>query len=89
MPQTAIFGFTNIYSDDTLLKNHILLLFKFYVYNGSKHENISLNNLLRNVRKFKDIEKEIPGNNETRSYCITKSVKQLKIIETTLNVQNW
>ena len=88
MPQTAIFGFRNIYSDDTLLKNHILLLFKFYVYNGSKHENISLNNLLRNVRKFKDIEKEIPGNNEKRSYCITKSVKQLKIIETTLNVQN-
>ena len=33
-PQTAFLGFTNTYCNDILLKNHILLLFKIYVYNS-------------------------------------------------------
>ena len=63
-PQTAFPGFTNIFRNNILLRNHILLLFKISVYNSRKHEKISPNNLVRNVAKVKNIEKEIAGNNE-------------------------
>ena len=76
-PQTASLGFTNAYCNDILLKNHILLLFKIYVYNSRKHEKISLNNL-RNVTKVKNIEREIAEKNEKKLCCITKSGKKLK-----------
>ena len=56
-PQTASLGFTNTYCNDILLKNHILLLFKIYVCSSRKHEKISLNNLIRNVTKVKNIER--------------------------------
>ena len=36
-PLAAFFGFTNICCNDILLKNHILRLFKIYVYNFEKY----------------------------------------------------
>ena len=63
-PQAAFLGFTSTYCNDILLKNHILLLFKIYVYNSRKHEKMSLNNLIINITKVKNNEKEIAGNNE-------------------------
>ena len=77
-PQTAFIGFANTYCIDTLLKNHILLLFKIYVYNSRKHEKISLKNLIRNITKVKNIEKEIAEKNKKRLCCITKIGKKLK-----------
>ena len=52
-PQTAFLRFTNTYCNDILLKNHILLLFKTYVYNSRKHEKMLLSNLIRNIKKVK------------------------------------
>ena len=66
---------------NVLLKNYILLLFKIYVYNSRKHEKSSLNNLIRNVKKKKNIEKEIAGNNEKKLYCITKVGKNVKQVK--------
>ena len=74
-PQTAFLGFTNTYCNDTLLKNHILLLFKIYVYNSKKHEKISLKNLIRNITKVKNIEKEIAENNEKKVMLYNKKIK--------------
>ena len=81
-PQTAFLGFTNTYCNDILLKNQILLLFKVYVYNSRKHEKISLNNLIRNVTKVKNIEKEIAKNNEKNIILYNKN---WKITENKLN----
>ena len=75
-PQTAFFAFTNTYCNDTLLKNHILLLLKIYVYNSRKHEKISLKNLIRNVTKVKNIEKEIVENNEKQVMVCNKKLKK-------------
>ena len=61
---------------DILLKNHILLLFKIYVHNSRKHENVSLNNHIRNVTKVKNIEEKIAGNNEKKIMLITKPGKK-------------
>ena len=77
-PHTAFLGFTNTYCDSSLLKNHILLLFKIYVYNSRKHEKISLKTLIRNLTKVKNIEKEIAGNNGKKIMLYNKKWKKLK-----------
>ena len=77
-PQTAFLGFTDIYCNDILLKNDILLLFKIYVYISRKHEKISLKNLIRNVTKVKNIEKEIAGNNEKKVMLYNKKWEKIE-----------
>ena len=77
-PQNAFLGFTNTYCNDILLKNHILLLFEIYGYNSRKHEKNSLNNLIRNVTKVKNIEKEIAGNNEEKIMLHNKKWKKIE-----------
>ena len=42
LPQTAFFGFFNTYSNNLILENHILLLFKIYLYNSRKQEKVTL-----------------------------------------------
>ena len=75
-PQSAFLRFTNTYCNDVLLKNHILLLLKINVYNLRKYEKKSQNNLIRNVTKVKNIEKEIAGTKKI--CCIAKTRKNLK-----------
>ena len=66
-PQTAIFGFHNIDNNTFLIKNHILLSFKLYIYNARKHRFLSFNNLLNEVSKTKNLEKRVAGNNLERN----------------------
>ena len=65
-PQNASHGFPNTCCNDNLFRNHILFLFKTYIYNSRKHEKTSLDDLIRNVTKVKSTEKEIAGNNEKK-----------------------
>ena len=82
MKQYSIFLCRWDITKDLLLKNHILLLFKIYVYNSKKHEKISLSNLIRNVTKVKNIEKKIGRNNERKIMLYQKKWEK---IETQLN----
>ena len=55
-PQTAIFeflDFTNIFENNKILINHILLIFKLYVYNSRGKKLININNLVAEIRKVK------------------------------------
>ena len=74
----CLLRFTNTYCNNILLKNHVLLLFKIYVYNSRKHEKASLNGLVRNAVKFKNIEKEIEENNEKKIVLYNKLWKLKK-----------
>ena len=72
--QTPFLRFINTYCNDTLPKNHNF-------QNWRKRENNSLNNLIRNAKKVKKIEKKIAGNNEKRSCCITKRGQSWKRVK--------
>ena len=43
--------------------NHILLIFKLYVYKSREKKLMNINNLITEIRKVKGIEKEIALNN--------------------------
>ena len=75
--QTTFLGFINIYCNDILLINHIPLLSKVYVYNSRKHEQISLYNLVKNVTKATNMEKEIAAKNEKMIRLYNKKWKKI------------
>ena len=55
-PQAALFGFVNE-SDNNL--NHILFIFKLYVYQSRERGVLNLNSLIKHVTKVKKLERKI------------------------------
>ena len=68
----AYFGFPNTYSNCLLLENHILLLFKNYLYNSRTQGIIKLSKFIRIIAKVKNIEKEIAGDNDKKIMLYNK-----------------
>ena len=63
-PQTALFGFTQ--TNDANIQNHLLLLFKLYLYRSRCHKNIHLKSLLFEINKVKSLEKSIAESNQKK-----------------------
>ena len=57
-PKSAILGDINL-SDDYLLINHIILIYKFYIYNSRNRGYLNLEELKAIIDKTKKIEEEI------------------------------
>lgn len=67
-PQTAIFGFTkNEHLDKFYLFNHILLIFKSYVYQTREKKALSFEILIGEIIKVKKIEKKIAENSQKKN----------------------
>ena len=60
-PQSTIFGFIDHKVNDHLV-NHILLIFKNYVYKTRENGSLDIKVLKRNIHKIKNIEKQISLN---------------------------
>ena len=71
--QTAIFEFlysTNSdynFKENKLRINHILLIFKLYVYRSREKQFIHINNLIADIKSAKAIEKEIARSNSKKT----------------------
>ena len=61
-PQSAIFGFTDVLDQNYLLVNHLLLIFKFNVYNSSVNNTLSFRSLECAASQIKCIEQAISEN---------------------------
>ena len=57
-PQSAIFGFLN-YENNSDIINHLLLIFKYYLFNSREHKKLSLEVLIKEIVKIYNIEKKI------------------------------
>ena len=77
-PQTAIFGFLDYTNNDSIfennkcLSNHILLIFKLYVYKSREKKLLNINNLIAEIQKIKRIVKEIALPNSKKTIAFTK-----------------
>ena len=58
MPQSAILGHIDL-SDDYLLINHLILIYKFYIYNSRNRGYLNIEHLKAIIDKTKRIEEEI------------------------------
>ena len=76
--QTAILGIldsvsnNSFFENNKILINHILLIFKLYVYKSREKKFININNLIAEIRKVKRIEKEIALNNSMKTTAFRK-----------------
>ena len=66
-PQSATFGFFDIDPHSSLLLNHILLLYKYYIYYSRHSAKLSLAALTRFIKKVYVMEKRLSFGNETKS----------------------
>ena len=62
----------SIFKNNKVFINHILLIFKLYVFKSREKKFINLNNLIAEIRKVKTIEKEIALTNSMKTIAFTK-----------------
>ena len=77
-PQSAIFGFSDISNKDYLIVNHLLLLFKYYIYNVRDREHLVFEALMKNIKNIYDIEKNLADQNNHKK---TKYLKKWQSVE--------
>ena len=78
-PQAAFLGFLNADSKLLLLQNHLLLIFKIYIYNSRRSESLIIKSLIREIMKAKNIEEKISINNEKNILCTRENGSKLKM----------
>ena len=61
-PQSAIFGFTDVSDHNFLLVNHLLLIFKYNIYNSRANNSLSFQSLKCAISQIKYIEETISNN---------------------------
>ena len=49
-----------------MLINHLLLIFKFYIYSARNTKQLNFNNLKVTIQKIKELEKELTGSNKLK-----------------------
>ena len=81
--QTAFFSSLNLSSNLGLIQNHILLIFKIYLYKSRKYERVILNGLIENIANLITIERNMANNNikkiEIRNNKWEKVASKLRI----------
>ena len=60
------FGFLDIEEKDYLIINHLLLIYKLYVYNARDSEKMSFNILKSNIVKIETFEEKLSQSNNRR-----------------------
>ena len=67
-PQAALFGFINeCYNNLNILQNHLLLIFKLYIYQSRERGVLNLNDLIKNITKGKKLERKIASVSEKKT----------------------
>ena len=62
--------FLNVNSKLLLIQNHLLLIFKIYIFNSRRSESLKIKSLIREITKVKNIEENILLNNEKKTCYI-------------------
>ena len=65
-PQSAIFGFLEVDNNIFYILNHILLLFKHFIYISRDSNKLPFLKFARNLRKVYEIEKKISQQSEKK-----------------------
>ena len=78
-PQSAIFGFWDLDMNEHLILNHLLLIFKTYIYNAKTIGYLNISHLLIFIKGIKDTEKKLCDNDVKRRKQFNKKWKNVLI----------
>ena len=79
-PQSATFGFFDIDPHSTLLWNHILLLYRYYIYYSRDSAKLSLAALTRFIKKVYVMEKRLSFGSEKKSKALNKKWGNMMLV---------
>ena len=70
--EATFFGFTEKHLNDSILQNHLLLVFKLYLYKWRSYGFVCLKSLLLEIKKINCLEKKIAkaNTNKDKSYLL-------------------
>ena len=71
MPQSTILS-RNILSDDCLLINHLILIYKFYIYNFRNRGCLNIEHLKAIINKLKGLRKKLANMNLKKDEYLMK-----------------
>ena len=77
-PQAAFLGFLNVDSKLFLIQNHLLLIFKIYIYNSRRSESLMIKFLIREIMKVKKTEEKISISNEKKHAMYKRKWQQVE-----------
>ena len=77
--QSAIFGFTDVLDHNYLLVNHLLLIFKYNIYNSRVNNTLSFQSLKCVISQIKYIEETISNNDLNKKRKISNKWKLMII----------
>ena len=63
--QSSILGIFDNNQHSELI-NHLLLIFKFYIYSARNRKQLNFDNLMRTIKKIKETEKELTSSNKLK-----------------------
>ena len=66
MPQSTIFGIWDLDTNEHLILNHLLFIFKIYIYNPRATGYLNISHLLICIKGIKKIDKKLCENNAKR-----------------------
>ena len=78
-PQSATFGFFEIDPDLVILLNHMLLLYKYYIYSSRDSSKLSFEALLKNILNIFVLEKKTKENKRKTKAFIKKLCKIMQL----------
>jgi len=79
-PQSAIFGFLQVDPNFILVLNHILLIFKYYVYITRDSHKLSLTALIKALKKVYVLEKKFSANSVKKTKRFHKKWSKLELL---------
>ena len=74
-PQSVIFGFTDVLDHNYLLVSHLLLIFKYNIYNSRVENTLSFQSLKCAISQIKHIEETISNNDLNKKIKISNKWK--------------
>ena len=77
-PQSAIFGLVEVDPDAFKILNHILSLFKYFVYNSRESQVLLFSKFLRNLQNVYSIEKRISQQSKRKKILFDKKWRKIQ-----------
>ena len=78
--QSDIFGFSDISNKDYLIVQHLLLLFKYYIYNVRDRKHLVFEALMKNIKDIYDIEKNLAEQDPHKKTKFLKNGNLLSVL---------
>ena len=79
-PQSTIFDFLAISNKDCLIVNHLLLLFKYYIYNARDQTHLAFEASMKNIKNVYDIEKNLADQDPYKKQNSVKNGNLLSVL---------